>query len=513
MPSLARAAELWRSLELRAQIALVASAIAVLATGYFLFSLASKPSYSVVASGLTATEGGDVANSLESAGITYELARRRRRPSPSQSSDVTQARVQLAAGQPAERRPRRLRALRLQVARRDRLRAEGQVPARARRRDRAHDRVGRRRPLGAGAARAARSSRCSSTTARSASAAVLLQSGGMLDGAAGRRHRAARLLERRGPQVRRRDDHRRDRLAALAERHRRRAARSTSRLQAEQQYSNAVSAQIDAMLASTLGPNKAFARVHADLDLDQQTIESVTYGKQGTKLTDTDRRRDARRQGRHRADARAAGTTATSASPARPRRPAATSKYSHKKGDTTFGVDKTVESKVVVPGAVQRLSIALVVDKSVPAAAGRVAPGRRRRRSPASTRSAATRSASRASPFGKQATVAAGQARPARRRRRPARRRQVGAARPRRAALPLLRPPRPQAPRGRGARRSSRRGCARSTESRPLAELEAGRGDINLSTEAPPPARGRAGRGDRPPPARDRGQPGHAVDA
>ena len=73
MPSLARAAELWRSLELRAQIALVASALAVLGTGYFLFSLASKPSYSVVASGLTATEGGDVANSLEGAGISYEL--------------------------------------------------------------------------------------------------------------------------------------------------------------------------------------------------------------------------------------------------------------------------------------------------------------------------------------------------------------------------------------------------------------------------------------------------------
>ena len=77
MPSLARAAELWRSLELRAQVALVASAVAVLATGYFLFSLASKPSYSVVASGLTASEGGDVANSLESAGIDVPAPRRR----------------------------------------------------------------------------------------------------------------------------------------------------------------------------------------------------------------------------------------------------------------------------------------------------------------------------------------------------------------------------------------------------------------------------------------------------
>ena len=47
--------------------------VAVLGTGYFLFSLASKPSYAIVASGISASEGGEIAKSLESAGITYEL--------------------------------------------------------------------------------------------------------------------------------------------------------------------------------------------------------------------------------------------------------------------------------------------------------------------------------------------------------------------------------------------------------------------------------------------------------
>src|SRR3954447_8108213 len=95
MGSVARAAELWRSLELRAQIALAVSAIAVLGTGYFLFSLASKPSYSVVASGLSATDGGDVATALESAGIAYKLSDGGATVAVL-SKDVTKARVQLA---------------------------------------------------------------------------------------------------------------------------------------------------------------------------------------------------------------------------------------------------------------------------------------------------------------------------------------------------------------------------------------------------------------------------------
>src|SRR4051794_17607415 len=95
MPSLARAAEVWRSLELRAQIALVASAVAVLGTAYFLFSLASKPSYSVVASGLSASEGADVANSLEKGGVTYKLEDGGSTVSVP-SGSVTKARVTLA---------------------------------------------------------------------------------------------------------------------------------------------------------------------------------------------------------------------------------------------------------------------------------------------------------------------------------------------------------------------------------------------------------------------------------
>ena len=363
MPSLARAAELWRSLELRAQVALVASAIAVLATGYFLFSLASKPSYTVVASGLSAGEGGDVANSLESAGISYQL-RDGGATVAVPSQDVTKARVQLAqdnlpngghdgfelfdskslGSTDFEQKVKYQRALEGEIARTiesvDGVRsAEVQLvlPKQSLFLD----------------------------DGTKASAAVLLQSGGSLDSAAV--SGIARLVASSVEGLKTDDVTITDETGSLLWPNAAGGAgTSTSRLQAEQQYSNAVSAQIDSMLVSTLGANKAFARVHADLDLDQQTIESVTYGKQGTKLTNqTDVETLDGKGGT--AQTPTTGTTANVGVAGAASAAGGTSKYSHKKGDTTFGVDKTVESKVVTPGSVQRLSIALVVDKSIPA--------------------------------------------------------------------------------------------------------------------------------------------------
>jgi flagellar M-ring protein FliF len=365
VPSLARAAELWRTLELRAQVALVASAIAVLATGYFLFSLASKPSYTVVASGLTATEGGDVANSLETAGISYQL-RDGGSTVAVQSSEVTKARVQLAqdnlpngghqgfelfdskslGSTDFEQKVKYQRALEGEIARTiesvDGVRS-AQVQLVLPKQSLFLD------------------------DGTKASAAVLLQSGGMLDGAA--IAGIARLVSSSVEGLKSDDVTITDETGSLLwPTGTSGAGTSTSRLQAEQQYSNAVSAQIDSMLVSTLGPNKAFARVHADLDLDQQTIESVTYGKQGTKLSNTTDVETLDGKGGTAQTPASAGTTGNVGVAGATSAAGGTSKYSHKKGDTTFGVDKTVESKVIVPGAVQRLSIALVVDKSVPAA-------------------------------------------------------------------------------------------------------------------------------------------------
>jgi flagellar M-ring protein FliF len=478
MPSLARAAELWRSLELRSQIALVASALAVLATGYFLFNLASKPSYAVVASGLTATEGGDVANALESAGIAYEL-RDGGSAVAVRSSDVTRARVQLAqdnlpngghdgfelfdskslGSTDFEQKVKYQRALEGEIARTiesvDGVRS-AQVQLVLPKQTLFLDEGSK------------------------ASAAVLLQSGGMLDGAA--ISGIARLVSSSVEGLKADDVTITDETGSLLwPSATAGAGTSASRLQAEQQYSNAVSAQIDAMLASTLGANKAFARVHADLDLDQQTIESVTYGKQGTKLTNSTDVETLDGKGGT-AQTPASGTTANVGVAGAASAAGGTSKYSHKKGDTTFGVDKTVESKVIVPGTVQRLSIALVVDKSVPQAQVASLQDAVSALAGVDAKRGDTISLARVA-FGKQETVAAAKPGPLDAAGGPLGvAKWVGLVLGALLFLFFVR---------RGLKR--REGVAigleptwlrEITESRPLAELEAGRTDINLSTEA-----------------------------
>ena len=88
--------------------------------------------------------------------------------------------------------------------------------------------------------------------------------------------------------------------------------------------------------------------MHADLDLDQQTIESVTYGKKGTELTNTTDVETLDGKGGT-AQTPASGTTANVGVAGATSAAGGTSKYSHKQGDTTFGVDKTVESKSSCP--------------------------------------------------------------------------------------------------------------------------------------------------------------------
>src|SRR5262249_57288200 len=44
------------------------------------------------------------------------------------------------------------------------------------------------------------------------------------------------------------------------------------------------------------------------------------------------------------------------------------SKYNHTTGSTQYGVDKEIQRSVVAPGTVNRLDVALIVDKSVPKA-------------------------------------------------------------------------------------------------------------------------------------------------
>src|SRR4051794_16838553 len=71
--NLARAKEIWNGLETRSQLTLVGAVVAVIATFFFLYGFASKPSYSTLASNLDPAATGQAEKALVAAGVTYKI--------------------------------------------------------------------------------------------------------------------------------------------------------------------------------------------------------------------------------------------------------------------------------------------------------------------------------------------------------------------------------------------------------------------------------------------------------
>src|SRR5918992_1131303 len=134
----------------------------------------------------------------------------------------------------------------------------------------------------------------------------------------------------------------------------------------EARYSRAVEADLNALLVRTLGPGKAQVSVTADLNADKTTRNELVYERRGVPIkrtTETERLRGGA--------ARAGGPAGSGANipnySAGAAGGAANSNYQRETEDVEMGVGKRVERTEVAPGAVNRLNVALLVDKAVPA--------------------------------------------------------------------------------------------------------------------------------------------------
>ena len=136
---------------------------------------------------------------------------------------------------------------------------------------------------------------------------------------------------------------------------------------AQARYAQGLEASLDALLVRTLGPDKAQVKVAADLDVSESTQEKLQYAKKGVPLQETTETETLAGTGTV-----AGGTAGTSANiPSYAAGAGAGGGRSNYRKNTTqrrLGVDKTVTRTKIAPGAVQRLDVAVVVDKSVPAA-------------------------------------------------------------------------------------------------------------------------------------------------
>jgi flagellar M-ring protein FliF len=139
-----------------------------------------------------------------------------------------------------------------------------------------------------------------------------------------------------------------------------------SKQSAEARYARQMESSLNSMLAATLGPNKATVKVNADLNVDETTEKELTYADKGTPLKQSQETEEL--EG---GSATTGGTAGTGANvPTYSNGTAGAngnSNYTRKKKDTDFGVNKKVTETKKAKGTVNKLNVALLVDKSVPA--------------------------------------------------------------------------------------------------------------------------------------------------
>jgi flagellar M-ring protein FliF len=136
---------------------------------------------------------------------------------------------------------------------------------------------------------------------------------------------------------------------------------------AQAAYDQQLQSTLNGLLAATLGPGKAQVQVNADLNVDKTTLKSLTYAKKGVPLETTKNVEKLKGSGSVSGGTAGTGSNIPTYSNGAGNG-SGNSNYSSTQDHTNWGVDKTVKTQDIAPGAVNKLSVALLVDKSVPAA-------------------------------------------------------------------------------------------------------------------------------------------------
>lgn len=139
---------------------------------------------------------------------------------------------------------------------------------------------------------------------------------------------------------------------------------ASNKLELERAYAETVQRELQQQLDAVLGPGKSRLTVTAELDLDreevnQKQIETGPDG-QGTPISETRTEETVRGAGPR-------GTGGTGAVPTYPTSPAgAPGEYKHSSTTTNYEVGHSTIHRVKTPGRVVRMSVAAMVDASVP---------------------------------------------------------------------------------------------------------------------------------------------------
>jgi len=356
----------WRNIEPRGQLTLVISFLLIAVTGYFLWSYATKPSYTAVQTNLNPADTNRVTQALASAGVTYKVVNGGTEVDVL-SSQQSKASVALASkgvgpgnhASLADMSSLGLGATDFQQRVAFQRGLEGDISSQIEGID------------GITAAQVQLvlpQDTLFQDQASAARASVLLTDNGALTAStvAGIAHMVSSSVQGLDPNDVTITDNLGQLLWPADGVGAGGAVGATAKLTQQQAYDAQMAADINAMLARTLGPNKAEARVNAELDLNQVTNDSVTYD--GTTVPLVVQKDDEKLAGGGAGASGAAGT-GSNIPPVYQNGAGGTggsgSNYTHKSGTTTNGANKTISHETVAPGTVEKQSVALLFDSSV----------------------------------------------------------------------------------------------------------------------------------------------------
>src|SRR3954465_2829466 len=141
---------------------------------------------------------------------------------------------------------------------------------------------------------------------------------------------------------------------------------ATQKQAAEARYGQEMESNLNAMLVQTLGPGKAQVQVNADLNADQTTLKKLTYGKKGVVISSKKDDETLKGAGGAAGGGGAAGTASNTVPSYAGAAGGSGSNYKHKTEELVNGVDKQVAETHVAPGAVNRMSVGVLIDASGP---------------------------------------------------------------------------------------------------------------------------------------------------
>lgn len=346
----------------RGRIVLAVSAVGILMLAFFMFRMATAPSYSTLVSGVDPADTGKMTAALDEQGIGYELQNNGTALAV-EKSQVAKARIALAEGGLAggdkpgfelfdeqklgasdfQQQVAYQRALEGEVAR-----TVGQVDGVA----------------GAQVQLTLPEDQLFSEEAKPATAAVLLQSSsGALDPAAirGIARLVSSSVEGLKPANVTITDQSGQLLWPTGEGEG--ALTASTKQAAEARVERELEGSLNALLLRTLGPNKGQVQVQADVNANEATEDRLDYADEGVALKQRTETEQLEGGGGTGGIAGAEGNIPTYAQGG-----GGASNYERESEETDFGVDKTVTRTRIAPGAIEGLDVALVLDKTVPPA-------------------------------------------------------------------------------------------------------------------------------------------------